>query len=171
MARRPKRTALERFEALCCPEPNTGCWLWFGADAGSRKGYGEFWSGAKKVAAHRWAYEHFVGPIPDGLTIDHLCRTPSCVNPDHLEPVSLRENIRRGESISTRYARRDSCSKGHPLTEANVRLRKPGWRECRICCREIAIAAKRRYRKRVRERMGALTSGLRALAARVGKAS
>ena len=90
----------ERFDAKWTPEPNTGCWLWTGVV--DRKGYGQFRVGSQAdstrrlVKAHRWAYEHLVGPIPEGRQIDHLCRVPWCVNPEHLEPVTNRENTVRG---------------------------------------------------------------------------
>jgi hypothetical protein len=70
------------------------CWLWTGSS--DRLGYGRFSTWPSVTLAHRFAYELLAGPIPDGLVIDHLCRTPSCVNPDHLEPVTQRENLRRG---------------------------------------------------------------------------
>jgi hypothetical protein len=70
------------------------CWLW---QAGKCAGYGRFFvPGSRPVPAHRWAYEALVGPIPDGLVIDHLCRNPACVNPAHMEPVTIVENVRRG---------------------------------------------------------------------------
>lgn len=69
------------------------CWIW---TAATTKGYGVFWDGSAVVYAHRWSYEHHVGPIPDGLVLDHLCRIPACVNPTHLEPVTLAENTERG---------------------------------------------------------------------------
>src|ERR1019366_4519713 len=84
---------LERFLKFVLPEPNTGCWLWTGGL--NRGGYGQFMTPPCTVA-HRVAYELFVGPIPEGLQLDHLCRVRSCVNPQHLEPVSQQENIRRG---------------------------------------------------------------------------
>ena len=68
------------------------CWDWLG---GKSNGYGRFWVEGRLVQAHRWAYETMVGPIPEGLTLDHLCRVRYCVNPSHLEPVTLGENIRR----------------------------------------------------------------------------
>jgi hypothetical protein len=78
------------------------CWLWTGAvDA---KGYGRVLTPDGHRPAHRLAYELAVGPIPDGLVIDHLCRTPGCINPDHLEPVTRRENTLRGETIAARNA-------------------------------------------------------------------
>ncbi len=85
-------TEAERFWAKV--EKTDGCWLWTGAENG--RGYGTFWSEGMVVRAHRWAYGHLAGPIPDGLDLDHLCRVKSCVNPDHLEPVTHRVNVRRG---------------------------------------------------------------------------
>lgn len=70
-----------------------GCWLWTGTVLGS--GYGQFRVGMGHVRAHRFAYELLVGPIPEALTLDHLCRVTSCVNPLHLEPVTASENIKR----------------------------------------------------------------------------
>jgi len=86
----------DRFWDKVQAEPNTGCWLW---DANTtRGGYGHFKVSGRMVYAHRLAYEKLVGPIPDGLSLDHLCRVPGCVNPDHLEPVTHAENVRRGDS-------------------------------------------------------------------------
>ena len=69
------------------------CLLWTGST--NHKGYGLFRIGGKMVSTHRWAYEHYIGPIPSGLQLDHLCMVRNCVNPDHLEPVTARENIHR----------------------------------------------------------------------------
>ena len=84
----------ERFWAKVSKTPT--CWLWIGAK--HEKGYGRFArAGGTKIAAHRWAYEDAMGcPVPAELTIDHLCRNVSCVNPAHLEPVTIRENVQRG---------------------------------------------------------------------------
>jgi hypothetical protein len=76
------------------PNTDTGCWEWIGTCQSN--GYGAFAVAGKTLRAHRWAYEHFVGPIPVGLTIDHLCRNRTCVNPEHMEPVTSAENTRRG---------------------------------------------------------------------------
>jgi hypothetical protein len=77
------------------PEPNSGCWLWTGAV--SSEGYAVFEVAGKQVRAHRFSYERYRGKIPGDLTIDHLCRVRCCVNPNHLEVVTIQENIRRRE--------------------------------------------------------------------------
>lgn len=78
-------------------EPNSGCWLWAGADNGA--GYGTMTLGhAKRAYAHRISFEIHRGPVPDGMHLDHLCRVRCCVNPDHLDPVSNAENARRGKA-------------------------------------------------------------------------
>ncbi len=127
------RPAIERFEALYCPEPNTGCWLWTAYT--DRDGYGYFGiSRTRIVKAHRWSYEHFVGPIPAGLVIDHICRQPSCVNWQHLEPVTQRINVLRGSSHMAKQARRTHCIHGHAFTSENTRMWR-GHRKCRLCDR------------------------------------
>lgn len=108
------------------------CWVW---TAGQSHGYGCFAvKKGKTVYAHRLAYELLVGPIPNGLQIDHLCRNRRCVRPDHLEPVTRKTNILRGESPSARAARVDRCPSGHPYDEANTILYR-GSRYCRECKR------------------------------------
>lgn len=111
-----------------------GCWAWIGSRATG--GYGSIWRDGRNVHAHRAVYELLVGPIPDGLHIDHLCRNRNCVNPDHLEPVTLVENILRGEGIMALNARKTHCMHGHPFTEENTHWRaRDGklWRSCRTC--------------------------------------
>lgn len=112
------------------------CWLWTGAiDAG---GYGAFAAPletggrARYILAHRYAHEFLKGPIPDGLTIDHLCRVRNCVNPDHLEAVTTRENTVRGISPPARNAVKTHCKHGHIFDEANTRT-SSGFRACRAC--------------------------------------
>jgi hypothetical protein len=128
-------------------EWSEGCWLWTGATA---KGYGKFFVGRtpegrdRLSPAPRVAYELAVGPIPEGMQIDHLCRTPLCVRPDHLEPVTPRLNSLRGRSLSAERARRTHCPAGHRLTPDNTFLSKRRQRSCREC---------RRLRQRTSERL------------------
>lgn len=98
-------------EMLYEPEPNSGCWLWTGVTV--RHGYGIIQRDGKYHCAHRYVYEYERGPIPEGLTLDHLCRVRSCVNPAHLEPVDLRTNTLRGEGITAQNARKTECPRGH----------------------------------------------------------
>lgn len=111
------------------------CWNWTATK--SAKGYGHFKASphtTTPMKAHRWSYEQANGPIPDGLTIDHLCRNTSCVRPDHLEAVDGRTNTLRGYNPCAVNARKTHCPQGHELTEANVYIR-PGTRSrrCRMC--------------------------------------
>lgn len=118
------------------------CWLWRGGLVGGA--YGAFKVGRpddrRPVMAHRYAYEQLVGPIPEGLELDHLCRVRQCVNPAHLEPVTPKENTRRGDTIQRRNWLKTECIRGHPFDEANTRhyTTKKGnaARACRACERE-----------------------------------
>lgn len=131
-ASRPGTPIKERIERLIERRPD-GCWWWIGARAAW--GYGIMSVNRHVLRAHRAVYEAYVGPIPDGLTLDHLCRTPRCVNPAHLEPVTMRENVLRGATIPAANARRTHCSHGHPYNEQNTRYRG-NRRECRVCDRD-----------------------------------
>jgi hypothetical protein len=124
---------LARYEASV--ERTPGCWYWVGKIG--QNGYGYLNEGHTRHLAHRWSYEHNVGPIPDGLSIDHLCRVTYCVNPEHLEPVTHRENVLRGIAPAAEHARKTHCPQGHPYDEANTWVSpRTGWRGCRACNRE-----------------------------------
>ena len=114
----------------------TPCWVWLGGknNKDGEKGYGVF-SVSKSVIAHRFAYELLVGPIPHDLTIDHLCRNRACVNPTHLEPVTMRINVLRGNGITSKFARKAHCPLGHPYTILNTWFNSRGGRYCRECHR------------------------------------
>lgn len=105
------------------------CWLWTGYL--NRDGYARFRIGKQFVAVHRWSYEHFIGPIPDGLTIDHLCRVRNCANPEHLEPVTIGVNTLRGETPPGINARKTHCHLGHQFTPENTYITSKGNRSCR----------------------------------------
>lgn len=111
----------------------TGCWNWMRAK--DRDGYGSTCVNGKRVSSHRAAYEVFVGPIPQGLFLDHLCRNPSCCNPAHLEPVTNRENLMRG----VRKTLQTHCKNGHPLDGGNLKPTKRGNRQCRVCQSAAAL--------------------------------
>jgi hypothetical protein len=109
------------------------CWLWVGSTNAPPKDYARLHAvGLKRTGAHRVAYELFVGPIPDGLDLDHLCRTPRCVNPFHLEAVTQRENIRRGTQGHDNRAK-THCPRGHAYDQANTYVNSRGQRMCRAC--------------------------------------
>lgn len=126
---------VKRFWAKVLKTP--ACWLWKGAK--DRYGYGLFHVGSRKdgtrrkVLAHRFAYELMVGPIPDGLEIDHKFRNRACQNPTHMELVTGAENSRRGA-----WATKTHCPQGHPYSGDNLYLDSHGWRYCRICRRARA---------------------------------
>lgn len=120
------------------------CRVWLRAKA---KGYGTINLDGAMRQAHRASYECFVGPIPAGLDIDHLCRNPSCINPDHLEPVTCKENILRGESPPAQNTAKTHCPRGHVYAGGNLRLTKgSGWRKCRECDRDSARVRMARLR-------------------------
>jgi len=109
------------------------CWLWLAAKS---DGYGKISTAAPRrtLRAHRVAYELLVGPVPDGLQLDHLCRNRACCNPAHMEPVTRRENLVRGEGFAAKCAAATHCPHGHPYDEENTYRCRKG-RHCRACKR------------------------------------
>lgn len=109
------------------------CWEWCAGKFSN--GYGIFHINRRPFGAHRIAYLIFNGEIDPGLVIDHTCRNRGCVNPGHLEQVSLQENVYRGESRNARNRRKTHCKRGHEFNKQNTYLRKdrPGHRHCRAC--------------------------------------
>jgi len=143
LPRRP--TPIERFERFVIRHDADGCWEFTSSIC---DGYGYFWFNGRSIRAHIWSYEHHVGPVPDGLELDHLCRNRACVRPDHLEPVTDQENSLRGDTIAAFYAARTHCANGHEYSPQNVRPRGTGGRDCRRC---LTIRTQRyRANKRLR---------------------
>jgi len=127
------------------------CWEW--TSHINIGGYATFWIDGRSWVAHRYIYEAAVGEIPDGLQLDHLCRNRGCVNPDHLEPVTGRENLLRGTGFAAINARKTHCIHGHEYTPENTYI-APGAnrRKCLTCDKSEERKAKHREAKRARSR-------------------
>lgn len=145
-----KMSLMERFWDKVNPEPMSGCWLWSGGC--TPKGYGVFWGDRGREYAYRFAYRILVAEFSEEQ-IDHKCSNPYCVNPDHLEPVSGRENLSRtrergrGFVPPPTHGHETHCPKGHPYSGDNLYIRPNGKRECRECLRD-------QQRRRTRRRNG-----------------
>lgn len=122
---------MKRFWNKATISDKASCWEWTSAHDG-QGGYGRFWMDGTSRPAHRVAYELAVGPIPDGMQLDHLCRNRRCVNPSHLEPVTARENRRRAVAAMTPVS---ECPQGHPYDLTNTYVTPQGRRDCRACRR------------------------------------
>lgn len=133
------RDVVARFHGSYRVEGGTECWVWQKTTKGGGNGggYGQFCVGSRtdgtkrRVYAHRFAYETFVGPVPKGKELDHLCRNRACCNPSHLEAVTRSVNVRRGDGAKLRT----HCKRGHAMVGRNVAVwgRKNPQRQCRAC--------------------------------------
>lgn len=142
-----QRLTIQQFDRFISHvEFSNTCWIWTGAET---RGYGRVKINSRMEQAHRVAWEVWVGPIPDGLCLDHLCRNRLCLNPLHLEVVTIHENTRRGLSPSAIAAREDLCKNGHILSE--TRYVDPSGRKhgCGICRNEASKKAVYKKRGRV----------------------
>lgn len=139
------RPILERFaEKIALTD--SGCIEWIASQNGVGYGTLSINRYGGKVLAHRFSYEHHKGPIPEGLTVDHLCRNTLCVNPDHLEAVTQTENTLRGTAPTAINAAKTHCNGGHALSGPNLRITPNGWRECLECRRR---RAREKYYRRI----------------------
>jgi hypothetical protein len=128
------------------------CWLWPGVMLNT--GYGVIRRRGKDTKAHRAIYEAAVGPVPDGMVLDHLCRNRACFNPFHLEPVTGKENTLRGESFAAQNARKRHCPKGHEFSPENTLIER-GARVCLQCKRAINRESAKRYKAKKLASQGA----------------
>ena len=155
--RGPKKSIIFRLMSRVIKKRN-GCWVWQGASAA---GYGVIWNAGGCHGVHRVSYEIHVGPIPRGLVIDHLCRVPLCVNPDHMEIVTYKINTARGGlllAIKSRSANKTSCIHGHEYTDKSTIVHpQTGWRSCRLC----SNARQRERRQEKKDNAGSATNSHR----------
>lgn len=125
------------------------CWNWRGYI--TRYGYGRFWFDNTSWLAHRFAFQIFNGPVPSNLEIDHLCRNRKCVNPSHLELVTSKENMLRGDGLAVRNKAKIHCAQGHPFSTRNT-YHPPYWptrRVCRICRNRWANESHKKAKERI----------------------
>lgn len=126
--RRPWKQTMEH--VLSRVDRSGECWLWTGAK--TTRGYGNVGWHRRVCRVHRLVYEYMIGPIPEGYELDHLCRVHACCNPEHLEAVTHRENVMRGEGIAVAHAKKTACPRGHAY---DIVLTNGG-RWCSVCRRE-----------------------------------
>lgn len=147
-----RQAMIAYFEAHCSQEDrgySTPCRVWQGFV--TPKGYGQTTVRGKNWKAHRLAFASLVGPIPEGMTLDHLCMVKLCCNPEHLEPVTAVENTRRAYESDIKWGapRHIHCKRGHPFSEQNTYIRPDGSRECSTCKRGHNVASRLRKKLEV----------------------
>lgn len=148
------KSIIDRLRSGMLIDKKTGCWSW--QRAKNRKGYGQIRYMGILWIAHRLAWEMFRGPIQPGFTIDHLCRNHGCINPDHLEPCTIKVNTLRGVGPSALCARKTHCKNGHPFSGENLLIWRGGKeRGCRTCHREQGMAWDRNMTQDQRNRRNA----------------
>ncbi len=126
-----KRNTIENVLRRLMPIPESGCMVWEGCT--DERGYGLVTFHRKGWRVHRLVWEHFNGPIPEGLELDHLCRVHPCSNVHHLEPTTSQVNILRGVGPAAICARKTECLRGHAFDELNTYIDSLGRRICRAC--------------------------------------
>jgi hypothetical protein len=131
----------KRLKESFVPAGAGDCWPWLGAMDGD--GYGIFRYRGRHLKAHKAVYEKLVGPVPAGRELDHTCCNRRCVNPAHLEPVTHRENILRGDTLPAKNAAKTHCDRGHEFIPGNTYMTPRGFRQCRACGAENT----RKYRR------------------------
>ncbi len=132
----PRKTTEERFKDKYEVNTTSGCWEW---TASLFEGYGQFYYSGTMGRAHRYSYETYVGSIPKDKVLDHKCRVTYCCNPNHLEPVTQKVNVRRGDAGKTckeRAKKQTHCKWGHVYTKESTYITPSGTRNCRICHKE-----------------------------------
>lgn len=123
-----------------------GCWLW--NQKIGKNGYASFHAKGKTTTAHRYSYQIFFGKVQDNLHIDHICRTRHCVNPDHLEAVTVKENVvERSMGLTGFNSRKTKCKKGHELSGDNLKILKSNGKESRRCITCVNDEQRERWRK------------------------
>lgn len=146
-------TRVDKAGPVPAERPDLGpCWIWTGYVMPFGHGQVNRGTGLGTALVHRVVFEHLMGDVPEGLELDHLCRVPACCNPQHLEPVTHAENVRRGRAneVARRLAaQRTRCVNGHPYEGANYRITKNGRRRCRVCNREWARQSRAAAKKAV----------------------
>lgn len=171
------KPVIERFLAFVPHRPTPeACWIWTGAKSPS--GYGQFGIGppaprsSRMRPAHRVSHELFIGPIPEGLFVMHMCDVPSCVNPNHLRAGTHSENMQdciAKNRHSRFHSSKTHCPQGHPYDENNTRRDREGYRVCRKC--ENAASARGYRKRRLRAREERLKPRLEAAIERVDRPS